>query len=81
MRKVSMTTRNELLATLGERYRRCERGEKQRILDEFVAVSGYHRKHAMGLLRAGAAMKAKASTRRRIYDEAVRTALVVMWEA
>ena len=76
-----MTTRNELLTALGERYRRCERGEKQRILDEFVAVSGYHRKHAMRLLRSGTATKAKALTRRRIYDEAVRTALVVLWEA
>jgi hypothetical protein len=81
MRKVSMPTRNELLTALGERYRRCVRGEKGRILDEFVAVSGYHRKHAMRLLRSGTATKAKASNRRGIYDEAVRTALVVLWEA
>lgn|GEM_PF-5608087 len=46
MRNVSMVTRNELLTVLVERYRRSERDEKQRILDEFVAVSGYHRKHA-----------------------------------
>jgi hypothetical protein len=57
------------------------REEKGRILDEFVAVSGYHRKHAMRLLRSGTATKAKASNRRQIYDEAVRTALVVLWEA
>ena len=81
MRKVSMTTRNELLTALRERYRRCERGEKQRILDEFVAVSGYHRKHAMRLLRSDSATKSKASNRRRIYDEPVQTALVVLWEA
>ena len=81
MRKISMTTRNELLTALGERYRRCVREEKGRILDEFVAVSGYHRKHAMRLLRSGTATKAKASNRRQIYDEAVRTALVVLWEA
>jgi hypothetical protein len=80
MRKISMTTRNELLTALGERYRRCVREEKGRNLDEFVAVSGYHRKHAMPLLRSGAATKAKASNRRQIYDEAVRTALVVLWK-
>ena len=76
-----MTTRNELLTALGERYRRCVREEKGRILDEFVAVSGDHRTHAMRLLRSGTATKAKASNRRQIYDEAVRTALVVLWEA
>lgn len=76
-----MATRNELLTVLGERYQRSERGEKQRILDEFVAVSGYHRKHAARLLRSDAAVKAKAPNRRRIYDEAVRAALVVLWEA
>lgn len=81
MRKISMTTRNELLAALAERYRRGERKEKGRILDEFVALSGYHRKHAVRLLRSGTATKAKVSNRRRIYGEAVRTALVVLWEA
>lgn len=81
MRKISMMARNELLTALGERYRGCERNEKGRILDEFVAVSGYHRKHAMRLLRSGMAAEAKPSNRRRIYDEAARTALVVLWEA
>ena len=27
--------------------------ERSRILDEFTAVTGFHRKHAMRLLRAG----------------------------
>lgn len=81
MRKVSMATRAELLAILGERYRRCERTGKTRILDEFVAVSGYHRKHAMRLLRSGTTTEGKTVRRHRIYDEAVRTALIVLWEA
>jgi hypothetical protein len=51
MRKVSMATRDELLVVVGERYRQGGREEKARILDEFAAVTGYHRKHAMCLLR------------------------------
>lgn len=81
MRNVSMVTRNELLTVLVERYRRSERDEKQRILDEFVAVSGYHRKHAARLLRSAAPLKAQPSNRHRIYGEGVRAALIVLWEA
>jgi hypothetical protein len=46
-----MATRDELVKRVMERYARSERAEKSRILDEFVAVSGFHRKHAMRLLR------------------------------
>jgi hypothetical protein len=49
---------------------------------EFAAVTGYHRKHAMRLLRAGQVNR-RGGPRpgRRIYDEAVREALIVIWEA
>ena len=53
MRRVSMATREELVKAVTERYARSERPEKSRILDEFVAVSGFHRKHVMRLLRNG----------------------------
>lgn len=53
-----------------------------RILDEFVAVSGFHRKHAMRLLRNGSpAARSGPRPGRRIYDDAVREALIVLWEA
>ena len=45
MRKVSMTARDELVNALARRYAVAERAEKTRILDEFVAVAGFHRKH------------------------------------
>lgn len=51
MRRVSMATRDELLAAVAERYRSSPRADRARILDEFTAVTGYHRKHAMRLLR------------------------------
>jgi hypothetical protein len=47
MRRVTMATRDELVVAVRERYANSERGEKTRILDEFVAVAGFHRKHAM----------------------------------
>lgn len=49
--RVSMATRGELLAAIGDRYRASGRAERTKILDEFVVVTGYHRKHAIRLLR------------------------------
>jgi hypothetical protein len=46
-----MTTRKELVAALQLRYRSATFGERIKILDEFVALTGYHRKHAIRLLR------------------------------
>ena len=70
MRKVSMPTRTELVAAIGERYRSADRASKGRVFDEFVAVTGFHRKHAMRLMRAGQAVTtANVRIERRIYDE------------
>jgi hypothetical protein len=53
MGHISMATRDELVVALAGRYASSGRKHRGRILDEFVAVSGFHRKHAMRLLRAG----------------------------
>jgi len=53
MRRISMRTRDELVAAVSERYGRASRAECGRILDEFTAVAGLHRKHAVCLLRGG----------------------------
>jgi hypothetical protein len=82
MARISMAARDKLVAAVADRYARGDRGERGRILDEFAAVTGYHRKHAMRLLRAGQVNR-RCGPRlgRRIYDEAVREALIVVWEA
>lgn len=77
-----MATRDELVKVVAERYARGDRAEKTRILDEFAAVSGLHRKHAMRLLRSGPpAQRSRPRPERRLYDDAVREALIVLWEA
>src|SRR5215510_3370409 len=82
MRRISMAARDELVAVVADRYARGDRGGRGRILDEFAAVTGYHRKHAMRLLRAGRVNRRRGPRPgRRIYDEAVREALIVVWEA
>lgn len=41
----------QYLGKLRERYRKARKKERSKILDEFVATTGYHRKHAIALLR------------------------------
>ncbi len=79
-RRISMSTRKELLRAIRERYAGKGRVEKSRIIDEFVAVTGYHRKHALRLLNQGEPEQCPERVGRRIYDEAVRAALIVVWE-
>jgi hypothetical protein len=79
-RQISMATRAELLGAIGARYRESTGAEKTRILDEFVAVTGYHRKHAIRLLR----IKERVETSRRsrpVYGPRVCSALAALWEA
>ena len=44
-------------------------------------MTGFHRKHAMRLLRGDIRRPSVRHTRRRIYEETERNALVVLWEA
>jgi hypothetical protein len=81
-RQMSAKSRRELMESLGDRYRSGSPLAKRRILDEFVAVTGYHRKHAIRLLRSGRAdPPTVARARPRRYGDAVGEALVVLWEA
>lgn len=82
MRRISMGTRDELLEAVAARYRAATRAEKGRILAEFTEISGYHRKHAERLLRRDHVVdRSWPRPERRVYDTAVREALVVLWEA
>ncbi|HXI91792.1 MAG TPA: hypothetical protein VNO24_17400 [Blastocatellia bacterium] len=76
-----MTTRKELVAALQLRYGSATFSDRIRILDEFVVLTGYHRKHAIRLLREKPGAAKGTPERNRLYDEAVRLALTVLWEA
>jgi len=80
-RRLSMTTRQELIEAVGERYRRANRDGKRQILDEFLKLTGYHRKHAIRVLcREFQPPRAKPGPQRR-YNDKVRAALITLWEA
>ena len=82
MPEISATARPESVEAVAERYRGATVHQKRQILDEFVAATGYHREHAILLLNKRRVWGGPATgRRRRVYDEAVRQALVVLWEA
>ena len=80
---LSKLAKQEVLATIRDRYRECSIKDKGRIRDEFIAVTGHHRKHGIRLLgQLGSGEDAPRPARDwRIYDEAVREAVIVIWEA
>jgi hypothetical protein len=80
-RQLSLATRRELIQAIAERYRTANRADKQKILDEFTEVTGFHRKHAIRALRKPAKQSEAKPARSRVYDEAVVQALTILWEA
>ena len=80
-RKIKLTTRRELTTAVGQRYRVADRTAKKLILDEFTKITGYHRKHAIRVLTAQAAPMRERPAPQRIYREAAKEGLIVLWEA
>ena len=80
-RRVKLTTRRELTTAISQRYRTADRTNKKLILDEFTKVTGYHRKHAIRVLTAEPATPQARPGAGRIYQEAEKEALIVLWEA
>jgi len=76
-----LASRRELTEAIAGRYRAAGRDEKQRILDEFTQVTGFHRKHAIRVLTQEAKVDVATPLRSRLYDEAVVQALTILWEA
>jgi len=85
--KISTQAKEELVRALGQRYHQSPKVVKTQILNEFIAVSGYHRKHAIRLLSGNIDSSSHRNNScevhrsRRIYNEAVKEALIVTWEA
>jgi hypothetical protein len=68
---------------LDSRYQAASSRAKKQILEEFVAVSGYHPKYAIHRFNSAAAASPAPHPRSRttIYDSAATQALIVLWEA
>jgi hypothetical protein len=82
-RRLSVTSRRELIGAVATRYQVSAWSDKRDILDEFVQVTGFHRKYAIRVLNEQVSTVAAGSGMRRgrIYDQAVQEALIVVWEA
>ncbi len=79
---VRQQSKHELAAALQGRYVKARRKEKGRILDEFVAATGYHRKWALELLRQGPPPAGRGrGGRPRVYSAVGVGALRQVWEA
>ena len=77
-----MEARRELTEAVRQRHLSAGRTEKRRILDEFAEMAGYHRKYAIRVLGNGHRKESSSQQpERRIYNEAVITALTILWEA
>jgi hypothetical protein len=80
--KMTHTTRAELTNAIRSRYRASSGEVKRRILEEFIAATGYHEKSALRVLNCSPTVRRRQTRQRSsIYDEAARAALIVLWEA
>jgi len=81
---MSLKSKNELVEVVRPRYLRASKLEKQKILDEFTSATGYHRKHAIRVLKnkvqAQNRLRGKTKTYQRLYGGEVVQALEQIWE-
>jgi transposase InsO family protein len=81
-KKMTHAMRMEFANAIRDRYAAAANKDKRRILEEFVAATGYHEKSAIRVLNSHPGPK-RRQTRQRpsFYDETARGALIVLWEA
>ncbi len=76
IKSMSLSARKELLASVRQKYRDSSWIDKGKILDGFVAATGYDRKHAIQLMNSAAEPeKPKERLASQKYDEQTRQAL------
>jgi len=79
---MSLKSKNELLEVVRPRYLKASKSEKQKILDELTAATGYHRKHAIRVLnnRVSKTRRRKRTGYPTVYHGEVVRALEQIWE-
>ena len=81
---MSQNSKREYLKRIHPRYEKADAREKRRILDEFCANCGYHRKHAIRLLNGpppGERQPRKRRPGRATYGSRLLAILQAVWEA
>jgi translation initiation factor IF-1 len=81
---MSLKSKRELLEVVRPRYLKANKVEKQKMLDEFTSATGYHRKHAIRVLKNKVQVqnhiKGKIKTYKTIYRGEVVQVLEQIWE-
>jgi hypothetical protein len=81
---MSLKSKRELLEVVRPRYLKAKKLEKQKMLDEFTCATGYHRKHAIRVLKNQVQvqnhLKGKTKTYKTIYCGEVVQVLEQIWE-
>jgi hypothetical protein len=81
---MSLKSKNELVEAVQARYLKASKLEKQKILDEFTCATGYHRKHAIRVLKnkvqAQNRLTGKTKTYKKVYRGEVVQTLEQIWE-
>lgn len=82
---MSLAARREMRLSVRQRYLLAKRTEKSKILDGFVAATGYARKYALVLLRKKSttvhslSLKPKLRPGAQVYDDQFRHILITVW--
>jgi len=80
---MSLSARREMLISIRQRYLKSSWTEKGRVLDGFIAVTGYDRKYAISLLhqksKSTNSVKEKVRPGAQVYDEQFRQVLLYIW--
>jgi len=78
---MSQRSKRELLEEIRPRYLKAKKSGKKTMLDEFVAVTSYHRKYATRILKHGRPRRSgKKHGLPKVYQGEVVVALEQIWE-
>lgn len=80
---MSPRSKRDMLGAVHPRYQKASREVKSRILDEFCATTGYHRKYAIHLLNSALEEVSQLRPRRRGHTYSAQTVRVLadIWQA